>query len=136
MAKLHSGWASLCLTVTPGLLCSCVIDHDPGHCWREFPTEGAFQHLPPQSPFPHGNVFVTFSQTHRGGNGFYRPDVFCLGAGWRKGVRADRFSSLPMPGRTLELFLGLPASKVLLLPAPAVTTFCFQEFCRGRAVCY
>lgn len=86
--------------------------HDPGHCWREFPTEGALQHLS-RSPFPH-TVFVTFSQTCGGGNEFYRPDVFCLGAGWRKGVRADRVSSLPMPGRTIVLLLGLPTSRVLL----------------------
>lgn len=105
--------------------------HDPGHCWREFPTEGALQHLS-RSPFPH-TVFVTFSQTCGGGNEFYRPDVFCLGAGWRKGVRADRVSSLPMPGRTIVLLLGLPTSRVLLLPAPAVTTFCFQDRERERS---
>lgn len=103
----------------PVLLWSCVIGHDPGHCWRDFPTEGAFR-ISPQSISP--SMFANLYQPQGGGNEFYMPDTWCLGAGWRRGGRkahVRRQSLLTPNARTPRAAPGLPTSGVLLPPAAA-----------------
>lgn len=120
-ALLHSGWASLCLTVTRGLLCSCVICHDPGPLLR-MPFSIYPQSIPDSSSRPQG-----------GGNRFYRPTMLCLGTGWRESGQTDSphsqcqegSSAAPGPANFRSAATTCCCCHYRLLPRASAGVVCF-----------